>query len=166
MTTEEFTGLVTKYSYSLRPFALSLTRNSEEAKDLLQETIYRALLSMDRYADGTNLKAWLYTIMKNIFINNYRRKLKKNTIFNSSEYQNNVSSSAWVKNSGEAKILLQDITLAIENLTDEYRTPFMMHYQGFKYNEIADHLTLPIGTVKSRIHFARKTLKGKLKGMG
>jgi RNA polymerase sigma factor (sigma-70 family) len=165
MSTAEFSQLVTKFSYSLKPFALSLTRDMEDAKDLLQETVYRALSSQDKYTEGTNLKAWLYTIMKNIFINNYRRKIKRNTIIDSTEDQFyiNSSDSTVTLNRGESNMVMVDITTEIDRLTEDYRTPFLMHYQGFKYHEIADHLTLPIGTVKSRIHFARKELKRKLR---
>lgn len=164
MTTQEFNALVTKYSYSLKPFALSLTKDMEEAQDLLQETAYRALSSQDKYTDGTNLKAWLYTIMKNIFINNYRRRVKRNTIVDTTDNMYYINSTdTIIKNDAESGIAMADITHAIDKLNEDYRIPFLMHYQGFKYHEIADHLTLPIGTVKSRIHFARKELQKKLK---
>ncbi|MDQ3071757.1 MAG: RNA polymerase sigma factor [Bacteroidota bacterium] len=164
MSNPEFTKLVTKYSYSLKPFALSLTRDMEEAKDLLQETVFRALSSQDKYTEGTNLKAWLYTIMKNIFINNYRRKVKRNTIIDTTDNLYYINSTdTTILNRGESNMAMNDINTAIDRLSEDYRIPFLMHYQGFKYHEIADHLTLPIGTVKSRIHFARKELKRKLK---
>jgi RNA polymerase sigma-70 factor, ECF subfamily len=163
MSTPDFNALVTRYSSSLKPFALSLTRDMDEAKDLLQETIFRALASKDKYTQGTNLKGWLYTIMKNIFINNYRRGVKRHSIVSDT---NNLTAfhteGHTSRNLGEGEIVMKDINNAIERLSLDYRTPFMMHYQGFKYHEIADHLTLPLGTVKSRIHFARKELQKKL----
>jgi RNA polymerase sigma-70 factor (ECF subfamily) len=160
----DFTNTVTKYAYSLRPFALSLTRDMEDAHDLIQETLLRALSSQEKFAEGTNLKAWLYTIMKNIFINNYRRNKKRNTIIDTTEDMYVINSnSTRVMNQGESNISMENVTNAVNLLNEEFRVPFMMHYQGFKYHEIADHLTLPIGTVKSRIHFARKELKKKLK---
>jgi RNA polymerase sigma-70 factor (ECF subfamily) len=160
----DFTNTVTKYAYSLRPFALSLTRDMEDAHDLIQETLLRALSSQEKFAEGTNLKAWLYTIMKNIFINNYRRNKKRNTIIDTTDDMYVINSnSTRVQNQGESNIAMENVTLAVNMLQEEFRVPFMMHYQGFKYHEIADHLTLPIGTVKSRIHFARKELKKKLK---
>jgi RNA polymerase sigma-70 factor (ECF subfamily) len=159
----DFTNTVTKYAYSLRPFALSLTRDMEDAHDLIQETLLRALSSQEKFAEGTNLKAWLYTIMKNIFINNYRRNKKRNTIIDTTEDMYVINSnSTRVMNQGESNISMENVTNAVNLLNEEFRVPFMMHYQGFKYHEIADHLTLPIGTVKSRIHFARKELKKKL----
>ena len=165
MSTLEFNQLVTKHTHTLKPFALSLTRDMEDAKDLLQETVFKALSSQEKYTEDTNLKAWLYTIMKNIFINNYRRKVKRKTIIETSDgrisLQEDYGSS--IPNGGESQIAVADITGEIDKLNAEYRIPFLMHYQGFKYHEIAEHLILPIGTVKSRIHFARKELKKKLR---
>ena len=159
----DFTNTVTKYAYSLRPFALSLTRDMEDAHDLIQETLLRALSSQEKFTEGTNLKAWLYTIMKNIFINNYRRNKKRNTIIDTTEDMYVINSnSTKVTNQGESNMTMESVTMAVNMLNAEFRVPFMMHYNGFKYHEIADHLVLPIGTVKSRIHFARKELKKKL----
>jgi RNA polymerase sigma factor (sigma-70 family) len=159
----DYTNTVTKYAYSLRPFALSLTRDMEDAHDLIQETLLRALSSQEKFTEGTNLKAWLYTIMKNIFINNYRRNKKRNTIIDTTEDMYVINSnSTKVTNLGESNMAMENVNLAVNLLQEEFRVPFMMHYQGFKYHEIADHLILPIGTVKSRIHFARKELKKKL----
>jgi RNA polymerase sigma-70 factor (ECF subfamily) len=164
MQKTEFAPTVTKYAYSLRPFALSLTRDMEDAQDLIQETLLRALSSQEKFTEGTNLKAWLYTIMKNIFINNYRRNKKRNTIIDTTDDMYVINSnSTQVGNTGESNMAMENVTYAVNMLQEEFRVPFMMHYQGFKYHEIADHLTLPIGTVKSRIHFARKELKKKLK---
>src|SRR5437868_6794179 len=144
MSSSDFQELVTKYSSSLKPFALSLTRDMDEAKDLLQETIFRALASKEKYTEGTNLKGWLYTIMKNIFINNYRRGMKRNSIVSDT---NNLTAfhteGHTSRNLGETEIAMKDINNAIDNLSRDYRTPFMMHYQGFKYHEIAEHLVLP-----------------------
>ena len=101
--------------------------------------------------------------MKNIFINNYRRKQKRNTIIDTTDnlfYLN--SSEVLTENSATAKFVMDDMKNAIRSLGDEFRIPFMMHFEGFKYHEIADELNLPLGTVKSRIFFARKELKGKL----
>jgi len=163
MEETEFRSSVTKYAYSLKPFALSLTRDLQDANDLIQETLLRALSSREKFAEGTNLKAWLYTIMKNIFINNYRRTKKRNTIIDVTEDMYLINSSgSKVVNQGESNISMENVTQAVNLLQDEFKVPFMMHYDGFKYHEIAEKLILPIGTVKSRIHFARKELKQKL----
>jgi RNA polymerase sigma-70 factor, ECF subfamily len=159
-----FERLVVKYSASLKPIALSLTRDMEDAKDLMQETMMRALSSQDKFREGTNLKAWLYTIMKNIFINDYRRKIKRRTIIDTTDNLFYLNSSDRVTgNCGESDLNMKDINISLEKLSNDFKIPFMMHYKGFKYQEIADDLDLPIGTVKSRIHFARKELKKRLR---
>jgi RNA polymerase sigma factor (sigma-70 family) len=147
----------------LQPFAFSLTRDNETAKDLLQETIYRALANREKYNVGTNIKAWLYTIMRNIFINNYRRKAKQQTIFDKSENDffinyNQVTAS----NPAEGELKLKEIKKAVSELPDIFKNPFSLYCDGYKYHEIADMLEEPLGTIKSRIHFARKLLKGQL----
>ncbi|TVR84548.1 MAG: RNA polymerase sigma factor [Chitinophagaceae bacterium] len=164
MKQSKYQEKIISMSSSLHPFALNLTKDPEESKDLLQETVYRALCNEDKYTKGTNLKAWLFTIMKNIFINNYRRKVKRNTIIDTTDNLYYINSVDRVDgNSAETNFVIDDLTAAVNNLEDEYRIPFIMHYEGFKYHEIAEHLKLPLGTVKSRIFFARKDLKNKLK---
>ena len=135
MTAIEFYSSFDKVTSSLNSFAYNLTKNFEEAKDLYQETAYRALTNRDKFNPGTNFKAWLFTIMKNIFINNY------------------------IDNEAGQNILLKELEAMIERLDDSIRIPFMMHYVGHKYQEIAEELDLPLGTIKSRIFFARKELK-------
>lgn len=164
MTALEFTYHISKVSKSLRPFALRLTKDAEDANDLLQDTLLKAFTNRDKYADGTNLKAWLYTIMKNTFITNYQRMVRKNTFIDTTDnlhYINSTESST--DNMAYSSFAQKDINQAIDALEDTYRTPFMMHFQGFKYHEIADKLNIPIGTVKNRIHIARKELKDSLK---
>ena len=85
MTTIEFTQHIAKMSKSLRPFAMKLTRDADDANDLLQDTLLKAFTNREKYADGTNLKAWLYTIMKNTFITNYQRMIRKNTFIDTSD---------------------------------------------------------------------------------
>ena len=147
----------------LKPFAVTLTRDNEVAKDLLQETMYRALANKDKYNVGTNIKAWLYTIMRNIFINNYRRRAKQNTIFDSTpnDFLLNYN-QVTVNNAAESALKLKDIQAAIHHLPHIFRNPFMLYFEGYKYHEIAEQLREPLGTIKSRIHFARKLLKEQL----
>jgi RNA polymerase sigma-70 factor (ECF subfamily) len=142
---------------------VTLTRDSDAAQDLYQETLYRALANKDKYNTGTNIKAWLYTIMRNIFINNYRRKAKQNTIFDSTPNdfllnQAQVTSA----NAAESILKLKDIQQAIHHLPEIFRNPFLLYFDGYKYHEIADMLGEPLGTIKSRIHFARKLLKAQI----
>jgi len=144
----------------LHAFAFNLTKNTEDAKDLYQETAYRAMTNMDKFRPGTNFKAWLFTIMKNIFINNYRKKTKANTIVDSTDNLYYLNSGAnIISNRAESSIMMKELVQLVEKLDDSIRVPFLMHYQGYKYQEIADYLDLPLGTVKSRIFFARKELK-------
>ena len=144
----------------LQAFAYNLTKNVEDAKDLFQETAFRALTNREKFNPGTNFKAWLFTIMKNIFINNYRKKTKANTIMDSTDNMYYINSgSISISNGAESSIMMQELTKMIAGLDDSIKIPFLMHYQGYKYQEIADHLDLPLGTVKSRIFFARKELK-------
>lgn len=160
MSQLEFEAKFNQMTALLNSFAYNLTKNSEDAKDLYQETAYRAMTNMDKFRAGTNFKAWLFTIMKNIFINNYRKKTKANTIIDSTDNLFFINSGdVLISNNAESNILLDELTEMIENLDGSIRIPFMMHYQGYKYQEIADHLELPLGTVKSRIFFARKELK-------
>jgi RNA polymerase sigma factor (sigma-70 family) len=163
MSTIEFNQMLVSNTEFLKPFAISLTRDNEVAKDLLQETMFRALANRDKYNVGTNIKAWLYTIMRNIFINNYRRKAKQQTIFDNTPNDfllnyNQVTTS----NAAEGILKLKDIQAAIHNLPHIFRNPFMLYFEGYKYHEIAQMLSEPLGTIKSRIHFARKLLKEQL----
>lgn len=156
----DFQHQIDSMSTLLHAFAFNLTKNVEDAKDLYQETAYRAMTNMDKFRPGTNFKAWLFTIMKNIFINNYRKKTKANTIVDSTDNLYYINSSAnAISNRAESSIMMKELVQLIEKLDDSIRVPFLMHYQGYKYQEIADYLDLPLGTVKSRIFFARKDLK-------
>ena len=163
MSTVEFNQMLVNNAEFLKPFAITLTRDSEAAKDLFQETLFRALSNKDKYSVGTNIKAWLYTIMRNIFINNYRRKVKQNTIFDSTpnDFLINQNQSV-VANNADSTLRLKDIQEAIHNLPQIFRNPFLLYFDGFKYHEIADMLGEPLGTIKSRIHFARKLLKTQI----
>jgi RNA polymerase sigma-70 factor (ECF subfamily) len=163
MTTIEFNTMVTRQAESLKQYALRFTHDSEDANDLVQDTILKALSYCNKFKEGTNLKGWLYTIMKNTFINKYRRFVKIGSMVIQSDeipYANLMYSAS--NNLGESKFIMEDIRTALEKLSDEYYVPFSMYFDGHKYHEIAEHLTIPIGTVKTRIHVARKLLKKSL----
>ncbi len=167
MTAIEFKNLVEKESRPLRQYAYQLTRNVEDTNDLLQDTMLKAFIYQEKFEDGTNLKGWLYTIMKNTFINNYRRMVKRNTFIDQTDndfYLDSVSSS--VKNAGEQKFVMKDIETAIEQLPMNLKKPFTMNFKGFKYHEIAEILHIPIGTVKTRIFVARRMLRESLHPYG
>ncbi len=159
----EFNQNFQELTKSLNAFAYNLTKDGEEAKDLYQETAFRAITNRDKFRVGTNLKAWLFTIMKNIFINNYRKKSKANTIMDKTDNLYFLNSSGiGIENGAGTNIMMKELKEMIKALDDSIRVPFEMHYIGYKYQEIADHLELPLGTVKSRIFFARRALKDKI----
>ncbi len=159
----EFTNRLDQMTLMLNAFAYNLTKNIEDAKDLYQETAFRAISNREKFLPGTNFKAWMFTIMKNIFINNYRKKVKANTIFDSTDNQYFINStSTLIRNEGESNIMMEELNGMVNALDNAVQVPFVMHYEGYKYQEIADELSLPLGTVKSRIFFARKELKDKI----
>ncbi|MDE6134993.1 MAG: RNA polymerase sigma factor [Muribaculaceae bacterium] len=141
-------------------FAFMLTSDRDDAYDLLQDTTLKALDNQEKFAEGTNFKGWVFTIMRNIFINNYRRNSRAATVVDTTDnlYLLNLGESAAME-SPEESYGAAEITKAINEFSDEYRVPFSMHVAGYKYNEIAEHMNLPLGTVKSRIFFARKKLQ-------
>ncbi|TAF67879.1 MAG: RNA polymerase sigma factor [Cytophagales bacterium] len=162
MATIEFSS-INQMSKSLKPFALKLTKDAEEANDLLQETMLKAFTNRDKFTEGTNLKAWLYTIMKNTFITNYQRLVRRNTFIDTTDNLHYINSVEHANdNLAYSEFMMNDISKAIDSLDEVYRAPFIMHYRGFKYHEIAEKLKIPIGTVKNRIHIARKELKDQL----
>jgi RNA polymerase sigma factor (sigma-70 family) len=163
MPTTDFNEVLLENADFLKPFAINLTRDSEAANDLYQETLYKALANKEKYNVGTNIKAWLFTIMRNIFINDYRRKSKQKTIFDntSNDYLINLKQAS-VSNAAESDLRIKEIHSAIHQLPEIFKVPFQLYFDGYKYQEIADVLAEPLGTVKSRIHFARKLLKERL----
>ncbi|MEI7588727.1 MAG: RNA polymerase sigma factor [Chitinophagia bacterium] len=163
MSTAEFTLLLTENADFLKPFAINLTKDQESAKDLFQETLYRALSNKDKYNVGTNIKAWLYTIMRNIFINDYRKRSKQSVVLDNSPNDFLIDQTKTkVLNDGVTNLNLREVKQLIYDLPELFRTPFNLYFEGYKYNEISDALNEPLGTIKSRIHFARKILKQKI----
>ena len=163
MSATEFNGMLLNNADYLKPFALTLTRDNESAMDLLQETLLRALLNKEKYNVGTNIKAWLYTIMRNIFINDYRKAKRYPVI--KDETVNEVlinSRQSAVSNAAETGMALKEIRQNIEKLPVIFKDPFVLYYEGYRYNEIAVLYKEPLGTIKSRIHFARKLLKQQM----
>ncbi|MCW1735587.1 RNA polymerase sigma factor [Anaerorudis cellulosivorans] len=145
-------------------FALTLTANREEARDLMQETTLRVLDNKEKYYENINFKGWVFTIMHNIFVNNYRKVVRSQTVIDKTEnlYHLNLPQDSGF-DTPDGAYTIKEINMAINSFTDEYKIPFSMHVAGYKYEEIAQHLGLPIGTVKSRIFFARKRLQEMLK---
>lgn len=160
MSSKNFQSKLMGLQSNLLNFAYILTSNRDDAQDLLQDTTLKALDNEDKYVDNVNFKGWVFTIMRNIFINNYRRIVRSATIIDQTEdlYHLNLPQDSGFE-TPEGSITVQEITDAIEAFPDEYRIPFSMHVAGYKYNEIAETMNLPLGTVKSRIFFARKRLQ-------
>lgn len=157
MSIQEFDNLVLTNSDVLKPFAITLTRDHDAANDLCQETLYKAFAYREKYQPGTNIRAWLYTIMRNIFINEYRRNGRKKLIMETIRHtQNNFVHSS------EISLRLKEIHTAIHQLPAIFKTACLLYLEGFKYHEIAYTLDEPLGTIKSRIHFAKKILQKKL----
>lgn len=166
MTAIEFNYLIFNTAKSLRPFAMKMTQDVEEANDLLQDSLVKAITNREKFSEGTNVKAWFYTIMKNTFITNYQKIVRRKTFTDSTENLHYLNSpSNLTDNQANTNITLKEIRKEIDKLASEFKTPFMMYFNGYKYNEIADMLEIPIGTVKNRIHIARKELKDALKSL-
>ncbi len=146
---------------NLSRYAYSLTSNRDDAKDLVQETFFKAFNNQEKFNEHTNIKAWAYTIMKNTFINDYRRRIKRQSMFSEDVHEfviNNKPSDL----GPEADFGYRELTKVVGSLEPEFRVPFQMHDKGYKYQEIADELGLHLGTVKSRIHFSRQKLMDKI----
>lgn len=164
MTSIEFGYLLQQYQSKLRLYAIKLTSNIDDAQDLVQETMLKALKYKDRFSEGTNFSAWVHTIMKNTFINNYRRQKKRLVVRDETENQvllHNPTNTSSLN--AEQTAFYNEITSTVDKLDERYRIPFEQHCCGFKYHEIADALSLPVGTVKSRIFTARTLLSAQLK---
>ena len=149
---------------NLLNFAYMLTSNRDDAYDLLQDTTLKVLDNEEKYVENTNFKGWVFTIMRNIFINNYRKVARSPTVIDQTEdlYHLNLPQESGFE-TPEGSYAAKEINAAINSFSDDYRIPFTMHVQGYKYNEIAEKMDLPLGTVKSRIFFARQRLQEMLK---
>jgi len=145
-------------------FALMLTANRDDAEDLMQDTTLKVLDNREKFVDNVNFKGWVLTVMRNIFINNYHKIVRTQTLVDQGVDLYNldvVNESGF--DSPDGSFQIQEITKAIESLNNDLKIPFSMYLSGYKYNEIAEKLNLPLGTVKSRIFFARQDLQKKLK---
>ncbi len=149
---------------NLMNFAYQLTTSREAAQDLVQDTTLKVLDNEEKFVDNTNFKGWVFTIMRNIFINNYRRQVRSATVVDTTEdlYHLNISQESGLA-TPEGSFAAKEISEAINTFSEDYREPFTLFIAGYKYTEIAEKMSLPLGTVKSRIFFARKRLQGMLK---
>lgn len=161
---EAFKSSVVGMQGNLRTFALKLTMDKDEADDLVQDTMLRALNNEAKFVEGTNLKGWMLTIMRNIYINNCRRGVKETASVNLPDTLSHVQLSA---DSGietpEGAFAVNEISALLADFPADYRKPFSMFVAGYKYEEISSALDMPLGTVKSRIFFTRKRMRELLK---
>jgi RNA polymerase sigma-70 factor (ECF subfamily) len=161
----KFTREIASLKGTLRSFTRRFTNDIEESKDLVQDTMLKALLYRDKFKEETNLKGWLFTIMRNTFINNYRKNKREKTLHNLSKdrYFRNVEDTHTF-NSPVSAYEYNDLWKNINELSEELLIPFKLYTSGYKYHEIAEHLKIPIGTVKNRIFHARKDIQKKMAG--
>lgn len=158
MNTIEFDCQFSTLQTKLLPFAYRLTNNLEDAKDLIQETALRAFNNKEKFEMGTNFRAWVTTIMRNTFINYYRKKKNRATSSEPADSYVFVNENHACDNLAQSNITMMELNKILNGLDLIYRKPFLMFFEGYKYDEIADTMNLPIGTVKSRIFFARQRL--------
>ena len=155
MSSKNFKTKLLDLQSNMLNFAYLLTSNRDDAYDLLQDTTLKAL--------DTNFKGWVFTIMRNIFINNYRKVVRTATVVDRTDdlYHLNISQESGLA-TPEGTVSAIEISAAINSFSDDYRIPFTMHVSGYKYQEIAKEMNLPLGTVKSRIFFGRQRLQKML----
>lgn len=164
MSKAEFGSLILSHKSFLYQLAMKLTKSSEDSNDLLQETYFKALKNSEKFQEGTNIKGWLYTIMKNTFINAYRKKKNQNTFVDDTDNKYFINMKETEKTVGTDAIVDHDYMMKqINSVEKTYVETFMMYYNGYKYEEIAEILGIPLGTVKSRIFLARRKMMAKLK---
>jgi RNA polymerase sigma-70 factor (ECF subfamily) len=145
------TDQIHTYHNALLAFSLKLTKNMDDAEDLLNDTYLRALTRKAQFKEGTNLKGWLFTIMHSIFLNNCKRFRNSESLFAVVHYA--------VKPMAELRIEFKQVTEGIEKLKPNLKEALMMHVEGYSYDEIAQRQQAPLGTVKSRVSLARQRLK-------
>ena len=163
MKTFSFCQQFNRYVEYLNLFALKLTNDAHAAKDLFQETALLAFKNQEKFEPGTNMKAWLGTIMHNAFINDFRRKKMRAEIFDNSSNNFYINSGKnRIFNEGEGKMTLEELADIVDDLDEKYKAPFLMAYQGYCYNEICRLTDATLGAVKSRIFMARKRLRAKV----
>ncbi len=165
----DFEAAAIPFLDALYNMAFRLTRNAEDAEDLIQETYFKAYKHYDKFAAGTNLKAWLFRIMKNTFINGYRKKQGQPPQSTFSETEDSFGSlvgpavGQQVKNPEQellTKVLDEDVQLALDSLREDYRMVILLvDLEGFSYKEAASILEVPAGTVMSRLYRGRRMLE-------
>ena len=162
--TLNFDSLIVEYRQKIKAYAMNFTRDEDDANDLIQDTVLKAYSYFGNFKPGTNFRGWLFTIMKNTFINNYRKNTRSRALIITEEEISSINlMHSSTRNNGELKFINQDILRALKTLPSNLYNPFMKYFEGYKYHEIADEYGIPVGTVKTRIHHARLHLRKYLK---
>ncbi|OAV44153.1 RNA polymerase sigma factor [Lewinella sp. 4G2] len=159
MSPQEINHLSNGFYPEYRPFALTLTRDEDKAMDLLQEAIYLVLKNHERFVSGTNIQAWIKTIIRNVFITGYRKGKRRQEIVTEEVPVSNWSNRTIEDNPALAELSAEDIMNRVEALSPIYRRAFKLYNNGLKYQEIANITGVPIGTAKSRVWTARQQLR-------
>lgn len=163
MTNLEFDHELRTQKLLLYNFSLKLTRDYQDAQDLFQESAARGFRYCIRFEMGTNFRAWMSTIIRNTFINNFRARQRSRIVSEPIEaFLFSIENRNIVANQGEMNMRIQEIYSVLDEIKDLYAVPFILQYEGYEYKEIAQKLELPMGTVKSRLYTARKLLREKI----
>ncbi|UAK40851.1 RNA polymerase sigma factor [Bacteroides nordii] len=164
---DKLTSKIVGMESELRHFALKLTADQDSANDLVQDCMLKALDNKEKFVHAQNFKGWMYTIMRNLFINNYRRVTREISMMDDS-YSIGRQNLLEVEDGERFEYAydLKELHKVINAVPESMRKPFLMYVAGFKYNEIAEKMGLPIGTIKSRLFFVRKRLQKELKEFG
>jgi len=160
----EFSRAADGHASALQSHALRFTGDEDEAKDLVQDTLIKGIRFCEKFERGTNIRGWLYVIMRNTFINNYRKDQKKHLVIKRDEELSDTTLlKSGERNASEGKFVMEDIQQVMESIPSAFRIPFQRYFEGYKYEEISVQLNIPLGTVKTHIHQARLLLKKYLK---
>lgn len=160
MNQSDFVIKFSELENKLFAFACKLTKDESKAKDLVQESAFKAFKNISRFKEGTNFKAWISTILRNTFINDYRRAKTRNLVSEPVDtilYK--VDQRFHTENEGKINMSVKELHAMIDRLKPKYKVPFLLQYKGYGYAEIAEELDIPVGTVKSRLFVARRKLR-------
>lgn len=165
METHQFERQLSILRPTLYQFTRKFTTNRDESLDLVQDTILKALNHKSKFRDDVNLKGWLYTIMRNTFINQYRKSSKfRKSVGENAEFKYLNTEETYTFNKPEGNLQWKEVWNVVDSIKEELGKPFKMYTSGYKYQEIAKHLELPLGTVKNRIFQARQEIQKQLTG--
>ena len=165
MKKELFQDSLREVEHKLFGFAMKLTKNEQGANDLFQETVYKAYANIEKFRTGSNFKAWITTIMYNTYVNQYRKRKRRKQVEAPVEDFSYALESKVYDQTADGKIMEDDLKEILDGLSGTYKQPLQMYVDGYKYKEISTQLEIPMGTVKSRINYARSILKERIRNL-